>query len=76
MQKKLANRSVKSHMNPNGIVIFRLLQGDSKPRAVHTFGYGTRHGIWFRVQGLGSGIIAMTAEPAQVVKEKIAEWTK
>lgn len=76
MDKKHANRSVKTHMDRNGVVIFQLLQGQEKPRTVHTFGYGTRHGIWCRLEELGPGMVAMTTEPAAVVKEQIAKWSK
>lgn len=76
MNNRPANRSIKTHLDRDGIVIFRLLQGDKKPRTVHTFGYGTHHGIWLRLEGLGSGIVTMTTEPAAVVKEQIAEWRK
>lgn len=76
MDKKHANRSVKTHMDRNGILIFSLLQGQKKQRTVHTFGYGTRHGIWLRVQELGSGMMALTTESAAIVKEQIAEWSK
>lgn len=76
MEKKSKNRMVKAELDNNGIIIFRLLQGQTKPRTVHAFGYGTRHNIWLRVQGLGSRVVTMSAEPAAAVKEQIAQWGK
>jgi hypothetical protein len=74
MEKKTTDRIVRTHLDNNGIIIFSLLQGRKKPRTVHTFGYGTRHKIWLKVEGLGSGTVTMTAEPVALVKEKIAQW--
>lgn len=74
--EKTTRRIVRTHKNDNDIIIFQLLQGQKKLRTVHTFGYGTCHGIWLRVQGLGTGTVTMTAESAAVVKEKIAQWGK
>lgn len=76
MDKKPTNRVVKTHLDRNGILIFSLLQGQEKQRTVHRFGYGTRHGIWMRVQELRSGMVALTTESAAIVKEQIAEWSK
>jgi hypothetical protein len=72
--EKTTRRIVKTHRDDNDIIIFRLLQGQQKLRTVHTFGYGTCHGIWLRVHGLGTGTVTMTAESAAVVKEQIAQW--
>lgn len=72
--EKTTRRIVKTHMDSSGIVIFRLLQGQKRLRTVHTFGYGTCHSIWLRVQGLGTGTVTMSVEPASVVKEQIAQW--
>ena len=74
--EKTTKRIVRTHKNRNGIVIFRLLQGQKELRTVHTFGYGTCHGIWLRVHGLGTGTVTMCAESAVVVKEEIAEWCR
>lgn len=74
--EKTTRRIVRTHKNDNDIIIFQLLQGQKKLRTVHTFGYGTCHGIWLRVQGLGTGTVTMTAESAAVVKEQIAQWGK
>ena len=74
--EKTTRRIVRTHKNDNDIIIFQLLQGQKKLRTVHTFGYGTCHGIWLRVQGLGTGTVRMTAESAAVVKEQIAHWGK
>ena len=76
MKKKSTNRTVRTHMDASGIIIYRLLQGEKKQRAVHTFGFGTCHKIWLRVLGLDSHTVTMTAEPAAVVKEQIARWGK
>lgn len=69
-------RLVKAHIDSNGIVIFRLLQGQKRLRTVHTFGYGTCHDIWLRVDGLGTGMVSMSVEPASRVKEQIAQWRR
>jgi len=74
--EKRTRRVVRTHRADNDMIIFRLLQGQKKLRTVHTFGYGTCHGIWLRVQGLGTGSVIMTPEPASVVKEQIAQWGK
>lgn len=74
--EKTTRRIVRTHKNDNDIIIFQLLQGQKRLRTVHTFGYGTCHGIWLRVQGLGTGTVTMTAESAAVVKEQIAQWGK
>ena len=72
--EKTTRRIVRTHKDDNGIIIFRLMQGQKKLRTVHTFGYGTCHGIWLKVQGLGTGTVVMSAESALVVKEQIAQW--
>ena len=73
MNKKIGERTVRTHMDDNGILIFRLQCG-KKQRTMHTFGYGTYHKVWLRVEGEGSATVTMIAEPASVVKEEIARW--
>lgn len=74
MEKK-AVRIVRAQRDNSGIVIFRLIEGEGK-RTVRAFGYGTRHKIWLRIEGLGTGRVLMTTESAAVVKEKIADWSQ
>lgn len=69
-------RTVKAHLDRSGIVIFRLLQGVTKPRTVHVYGYGTVHKIWLEVHGFDTFTKVMTPESASAVKEQIAQWSK
>lgn len=72
----MKTRMVKTHLDENGMLMFRLLQGANKQRTVHTFGYGTHHRVWVRVLGNGSGTVTMISEPAFLVKEEIARWAR
>lgn len=69
-------RTVRTHMDRNGIIVFSLVQGLKKPRTVQTFGYGTCSKLWLRFHDLGDGAVAISAESAKLVKEEIASWTK
>lgn len=69
-------RAVRTHLDRNGIIVFRLVQGLAKPRTVQTFGYGTCSKIWLRFHDLGDGTVAISAESARLAKEEIASWTK
>lgn len=69
-------RTVRTHMDRNGIIVFSLVQGLKKPRTVQTFGYGTCSKLWLRFHDLGDGSVAISAESAKLVKEEIASWTK
>lgn len=69
-------RTVRTHMDRNGIIVFSLVQGLKKPRTVQTFGYGTCSKLWLRFHDLGDGTVAISAESAKLVKEEIASWTK
>jgi hypothetical protein len=73
---KKAKRAVRTHMDRNGIIVFRLVQGLAKPRTVQTFGYGTCSKIWLRFHDLGDGTVAISAESARLAKEEIGSWTK
>lgn len=74
--KRNTRRVIKTYKDDNDIVIFQLMQGQKRLRTVHTFGYGTCHGIWLKVEGLKSGAVTMTAASAAMVKEQIAQWGK
>jgi len=74
--EKTTRKIVRTHKDESGIIIFRLLQGRKRFRTVHTFGYGTLHHIWLKVNGLGTNTLTMTVEPASEVKEQIAQWAK
>jgi len=76
IMEKTQRKIVRAHENQNGIIVFELLKGSDKLRVVRTFGYGTRHGIWLRLHGLGTSMTTMTAEPASLVKEQIAQWKR
>lgn len=69
-------RTVEAELDRNGVVIFRLMQGITKPRTVRAYGYGTHHKIWLAVHGLDTRVTSMSAEPAYTVKEQIAQWCK
>lgn len=71
-----SKRTVQAHLDRNGIVIFQLQQGIKKLRTMHTFGYGTYHKVWMKVDGMGTERTVMFAESASFVKEQIAQWTK
>jgi hypothetical protein len=73
MQEKNSNKFVRAELNNNGIVVYRLLRGSKRPRAVHTFGYATRHKIWLQIYSDGNSV-SYVAEPAAEVKEQIAAW--
>ncbi len=72
--KKALKRQIMTHMDENGIVVFRLLEGKKKLKAIHTFGYGTCHGLWLRINYHQRGLVSMTTESASVIKETIASW--
>lgn len=74
MKRKAVRRIVRTHKEDNDMIVFRLLEGRKRLRTVHTFGYGTRHGIWFEVEGLGTSAMSVTAQRESVVKEQIAGW--
>lgn len=75
MSKKV-QRAVRTHMDRNGIIVFNLVQGLKKTRTVQAFGYGTCSKLWLRFHDLGDGTVAISAEPAHLVKEEIAAWTR
>lgn len=71
-----AKRTVKAELDGNGIVIFRLMQGITKPKTIRAYAYGTNNKIWLKVHRLDTRVISMSAESASVVKEQIAQWSK
>lgn len=71
MKEKNSNKSVRAELNNHDIVVYRLLSGSRRPRAVRTFGYATRHKIWLQIYTDGS-TVSYVAEPAADVKEQIA----
>ncbi|MCA9801980.1 MAG: hypothetical protein KC777_08345 [Cyanobacteria bacterium HKST-UBA02] len=74
MRRKAMRRIVRTHKEDSDMIVFRLLEGRKRFRTIHAFGYGTRHGIWFEVGGLGTSTMSVTAQRASVVKEQIARW--
>lgn len=72
--KSAAKKTVRAQMDQHGIIVFRLLQGGKKLRTMHTFGYGTHHKVWLRLEGIGTNMVMMSAEPEAKVKEQIARW--
>lgn len=74
VKRKSMRRIVRTHKEDNDMIVFRLLEGRKRFRTVHTFGYGTRHGIWFEVEGLGTRAMSVTAQRGSVVKGQIASW--
>lgn len=76
IEMRKPKRTVKAHRDNNGIVIYRLLQGDRKPRTIRRFGYGTLHRTWVRIESYGKNAVGMTVEQAAEVKEQIAQWCK
>ena len=71
-----AQKTVRTHKDRNGIIVFNLVQGLKKPRTVQSFGYGTCSKIWLRFHDLGNGTVAISAESARLAKEKIAAWVR
>lgn len=69
-------RTVRTHMDRNGIIVFSLVQGLKKSRTMQTFGYGTCSKLWLRFHDMGDGTVAISAESAKAVKEEIAAWTR
>jgi hypothetical protein len=67
-------RRVLAHRDRSDFVIYRLMEGNRKQRAVHTFAYATNHCIWLSVHGLNGLNCMMIPEDAAMVKERIAKW--
>ncbi len=67
--KEEKERTVRAHKNGDGIMIYRLLQGECT-RGI--FGYGTCHGIWLEIGGWGTETVSMVAESS--AKEQIRKW--
>lgn len=65
---------VRTELDRDGIIIFKLMRGAKKMRTRATFGYGTCHKIWYRMHGVGTGRVSVTVEPAASVKRQIADW--
>jgi|AGTN01.2.fsa_nt_gi hypothetical protein len=74
MSKKTKARQVRASKDGDDIIVFRLLQGRKRMRTMKAFGYGTRHKVWLKIEGLGTKRESLTAESAWFVKEQIAEW--
>ncbi|HEY9758789.1 MAG TPA: hypothetical protein V6C97_26715 [Oculatellaceae cyanobacterium] len=73
---KIVQKSVRTHMDRNGIIVFSLVQGTRRPRIVQAFGYGTCSKLWLKFHDLGDGVVGMSAESPQLVKEEIASWVR
>lgn len=73
MRKGNQKKIVRTEMDPHGIIIFRLMQGQKRMRTMHTFGYGTCHKLWYRLEGVDTKQMSITSASASV-KEEIAKW--
>jgi hypothetical protein len=73
MKEKNSTKFVRAELNNHDIVVFRLLQGVKRPRAVHSFGYAPRYKIWLQIYNDGASV-SYVAESAAEVKEQIAAW--
>jgi hypothetical protein len=71
---RTTKRSVRAHRDRNGMIVYRLLRGEKKPRTIRRFGYGTLHKIWVEIHDYGNNSTAMTVTGASSVKEAIAQW--
>lgn len=76
MNRKAETRQVRTSMNRDGIIVYRLLQGRKKMRTMKTFGYGTQHKVWLTIEGVGTQRESLTVEPAWRVKEQISGWVE
>lgn len=66
-------RAVKAHLDRNGVIIFRLLEGSKETR---TFGYGTQHKVWLNIEQVSPSATAVSATKRHIVKEQIAQWMR
>jgi hypothetical protein len=69
-------RTVKAHRDPNGVIVYSLMQGDKRPRTIRRFGFGTVHRVWFNIYPYGKNAVGMTVAHGPEVKEQIAQWCK
>jgi len=76
MSKKTKARQVRASKDRDDIIVFRLLQGRKRMRTMKTFGYGTRHKVWLKIEGIGTKRESLTTEPGWFVKEQISGWVE
>ncbi|MGE0266612.1 MAG: hypothetical protein AB7V06_28315 [Candidatus Obscuribacterales bacterium] len=76
MKRATTRRIIRTHKEDNDMVVFQLLEGRKRFRTIRTFGYGTRHGIWFEIDGLGTNTMSVTPQKPSVVKGQIAGWCR
>lgn len=68
-------RRVRTYKDDEEMVVFELLEG-RKVRPVETYGYGTCHDLWYRIQHHKKDLKSVLMLPRHIVKGRIASWGK